>query len=101
MHVMCKINLLDEESVQPEEEGAVVVSNRDSLGGAGEEELDILIHEARVVQNNLKTISLQENMSTNCRSRLTFESCFTWQSCESGVKDTASCERVGCGSRVS
>lgn len=44
------VNLLYEESVEPEEEGTVVVSFWDSFSGAGEGELDILVYERWVGQ---------------------------------------------------
>ena len=52
-------SILDEECVEPEEEGAVVIANRDAFGRASEHELDILVHEGRLDQGHLKSVSLK------------------------------------------
>ena len=52
-------SILDEECVEPEEEGTVVIADRDAFSRAGEHELDILVHEGRLDQGHLKAVSLK------------------------------------------
>ena len=52
-------SILDEECVEPEEEGTVVIADRDAFGRASEHELDILVHEGRLDQGHLKSVSLK------------------------------------------
>lgn len=51
--------ILDEECVEPEEEGTVVIADRDAFSRASEHELDILVHEGRLDQGHLKSVSLK------------------------------------------
>ena len=52
-------SILDEECVEPEEEGTVVIADRDAFSRASEHELDILVHEGRLDQGHLKAVSLK------------------------------------------
>ena len=52
-------SILNEECVEPEEEGTVVIADRDAFSRASEHELDILVHEWRLDQGHLKSVSLK------------------------------------------
>ena len=51
--------ILDEVSVEPEEESTVVVANRDAFRWASEHELDVLVHQGRLRQSHFKSVGLK------------------------------------------